>query len=66
MPARTTSIWQTTGKLVWTTALTVILSATTICVFLAYGVVMEMMTVEMALMSPPPVHQDTAHQVIPV
>jgi len=52
-----------TGKLVWTTALTVTLSATTIFAFLACGVVMEMMTVEMGLMSHPPAHQDTAHQV---
>ena len=65
MPAQTTFTWQMTGKLVWTTALTVTLSATTICAFLACGVVMEMMTVEMGLMSHPPAHQDTAHQVTP-
>ena len=34
-----------------------------ICAFLACGAVMGMMTVEMALMSPPPALQDTAHQV---
>ena len=63
MPALTIFTWQMTGKHVWTTARTATLSATTICASLVCGDVMGMMIVEMARMSLPPVHQDTAPQV---
>ena len=63
MPAQTTFIWQMMVKRAWTTVVTVTLSARTTFAFLAYGAVMGMMTVVMALMSPPPVLRDTARQV---
>ena len=63
MPVRITFTWRMTTKRVWITAPIVTSSVEIICAFLACGAVMEMMIVEMALMSPPPALQDTAHQV---
>ena len=50
-------------KLVWTTAPIVTSFVQTTCAFHAYGGVMEMMIVVMALMSPLPAHRDIVHQV---
>ena len=63
MCVRITIIWPMMVKLVWTTAPTVTSFVQTTCAFHAYGGVMEMMIVVMALMSPLPAHRDIVHQV---
>ena len=63
MCVRITIIWPMMVKLVWTTAPTVTSFVQTTCAFRAYGGVMEMMIVVMALMSPLPAHRDIVHQV---
>ena len=63
MCVRITIIWPMMVKLVWTTAPTVTSFVQTTCAFHAYGGVMEMMIVVMALMSPLPARRDIVHQV---
>ena len=64
MPVRITFTSRMITKHVWITAPILTSCVEIICAFLACGAVMGMMIVEMALMSPPPALQDTAHQVM--